>query len=168
MSESTPAKREQNPAELFAARRAAIDAEAALTQSEDSSLNQWIQGKLAAILTADSFEQINTLMTQTGLTMSKALVGRTLEVLDFAVKESADAYREKSALQKWCITKAVDTSTGEEFIIDGGGDNYVAGLIAMRDRYDFPFTGTLLAQTTGSGNEMLYWRFHDPKRKPIS
>lgn len=144
-----------------------LELEASITRTEDTSLNNWIQDKLATILAADSFEAINAEMTKTGLTPSKSLIGRTLEIQDFALRESADQYRDNSQLKKFTLTQAVDTSTGEEFIIDGGGDNYVAGIVRMRDLYGFPFSGTLLGMQTGSGNEMLYWRFHDPKRKPL-
>lgn len=167
MASKDVANPEPSPLEVFAARRAAIDAEAAMS---GNSLEDFIQAKIGAILTADSFEQINALMTQTGLTAARDLIGRTFEILDFATKESAQAYRnaanpEKfSALEKFAIVKGVDVSTGEEFIIDGGGDQFVAGIVAMRDLYDFPFTGTLLAQTTSSGRELQYWRFMDPKR----
>lgn len=167
MAEKTVAKNEPSPLAQFAAKRAALDNEATLP-GRDEALSEWIQSKLSAILNAGDFETINALMTETGLTPSKTLVGRTFEIRDFALSESADAFREKSALQKFCIVKAVDVSDGEEFIIDGGGDMFVAGLVAMRDRYDFPFTGTLLAKTTGSGYDMLYWKFFDPKRKPVS
>lgn len=148
----------------FNMRRTALETEAAVV--ENQSLDNWIKGKLVGILEAPDFEAINALMTQTGLTAAKSLVGRTFEILDLGLRESADAYRENSVLQKFCLVKAVDVSTGEEFVIDGGGDQFVAGLIAMRDRYDFPFTGTLLAMQTASGYDLQYWRFHDPKRKP--
>lgn len=149
----------------FAAKIAMLENEAALSNGEDSNLTQWIQGKLTAILEADDFNAINQLMTETGLNKSKDLIGRTFEIQDFVLRESADAFREQgSQLQKYAIIQAVDTSTGEEFMIDGGGDQFIAGLVRMRDLYNFPYTGTLLGMTTGSGNTMLYWRFSDPKR----
>jgi hypothetical protein len=159
----TPAT--EDPREVFAAKRAALDLETTITG--DDSLTEWIQGKLGAILSAGSFDQINMLMTETGLTPAKSLVGRTLEILDFAARESSDEFRENSQLQKYLLVKAVDTSTGEEFVVDGGGDQFVAGLIAMRDLYGFPFSGTLLSLRAGRG-DLQYWRFHDPKREPIS
>lgn len=150
--------------ERFADRRTAIDLETSV--SDSGSLDEWIKGKLVDILDAPDFETINAVMTQSGLTAAKTLVGRAFEIQDFATRESADAYRENSRLQKYALVKCVDTSTGEEFIMDGGGDQFVAGLLAMRDRYGFPFQGTLLATTTGSGNDLQYWRFHNPGRKP--
>lgn len=148
----------------FEAVRTGIDIETSL--EDGGSLDEWIKGKLVAILDAPDFEAMNAVMTQSGLTSAKSLVGRALEIQDFATRESAEQYREKSALQKYALVQCVDTSTGEDFIMDGGGDQFVAGLIGMRERYGFPFTGTLLTMTTGSGNELQYWRFHDPKRKP--
>lgn len=150
--------------ERFRTKRAALDLETTIT--DRGTLDEWIRTKLVAILDAADFEAINNAMTQTGLTMAKSLVGRTFEIQDFALNESADAYREGSALQKYALVKAVDVSTGEEFVVDGGGDQFVAGLVGMRDRYGFPFVGTLLAMQTGSGYDLQYWRFHDPKRKP--
>lgn len=148
----------------FATLRAALDVETSV--SDTGSLDEWIKAKLVSILDADSFESINAAMQGTGLTSASALIGRTLEIRDMATRESAEQYRENSRLQKYALVQCVDTGTGEEFMMDGGGDQFVAGLIAMNERYGFPFTGTLLAMTTGSGNEMHYWRFHDPKRKP--
>lgn len=156
---------EQDPLAVFAAKRAALDLETSMTDGD--SLREWIQGKLGAIMTATSFEQINMLMTETGTTAAKSLVGRTFEILDFASRESAEQYRQNSQLQKYLLVKAVDTSTGEEFVVDGGGDQFVAGLIAMRDLYGFPFSGTLLSLAAGNG-DLQYWRFHDPKRAPVT
>ena len=147
----------------FAAQVASLDVEASLT---DNSLETWIQTKLGAIATADSFEAINAIMTESGMTAAKTMVGHTFEITDFFVRESADAYRENSMLKKWAAVKAVDTSTGADYLIDGGGDQFVMGLVRMRDLYGFPFTGTLLALTTAGGNDLQYWRFFDPKRKP--
>lgn len=147
----------------FSSKLAALDVEASLS---NSSLDEWIQGKLGAIATATSFEEINAIMTESGMVAAKTLVGRTFEVKDFVLNESADAFRENSKLKKWAAVKAIDTSTGEEYLIDGGGDQFVMGLVAMRDLYGFPFTGTLLSLTTGGGNDLQYWRFFDPKRKP--
>ncbi|HEV2352693.1 MAG TPA: hypothetical protein VGR89_00480 [Puia sp.] len=155
----------------FVEKRAMLDTEASL---QSNSLEAFIQEKVAAILDAPDFEAINALMTQTGMTSAKSLVGRTFEIRDLAIRESAPQYRNAmskesySALEKYGIVKGVDTSTGEEFIIDGGGDQFLAGLIAMRERYDFPFTGTLLGMVTGAGREMQYWRFSDPGRKPVA
>lgn len=171
MADKSPAiPAERTPQEIFAEKRASIDLEASLTTD---SLEDWIQGKLAAILSAKSFEEINALMTSTGLTAAKTLIGRTFEIRDFAARESAAAFRNnnsekssKSQLEKYCIVQAVDLSSGEEILIDGGGDQFVSGLIAMRDLYGFPFQGTLLGQTTQSGYELQYWRFMDPKRAP--
>lgn len=160
-------KPQNDPLAVFENRRAVLDAEASMT---DTSTADWIKGKVGAILEATDFAAINALMDDAGLTPAKSLVGRTLTILDLAVRESAPQYRDNaesfSALQKFCIVKAADHETGEEFIIDGGGDQFVAGLVSMRDLYGFPFTGTLLGKTTGSGNTLQYWRFHDPKRKP--
>lgn len=158
------AKPEQNPANRFQAHADSLAVEASFGAN---SVDEWIMGKLTMILEAEDFEAINALMTQTGLTPSKSLVGRTLEIQDFALRESAEQYRANSALKKVTYVKAVDTSTSEDFVIDGGGDQFVAGLLAMRDRYGFPFTGTLLSMSTGSGNELLYWRFQKPKQKRI-
>jgi hypothetical protein len=154
-----PEKPELTP---FQAKRNAIDLEA--TEPLDDSLARWQQSKLAAIMTAGSFDEINNLMTETGLTKAQSLVGRTLTIRNFQVRESAAQYRENSQLQKVAYADAVDPDTGEDFTIDGGGDMFVGGLIAMRDLYGFPFTGTLLGLTTGSGTVMHYWRFHNPGR----
>jgi hypothetical protein len=155
------------PDNAFSVVRNKLDMEAELVTTDDSSLKTWIEEKLAAILTAGTFEEINSLAAESGLTKSKDLIGRTLEIRDFALRESAEAYRENSSLQKFVIVQAVDVNTGEELIIDGGGDTFTAQLVAMRDRYDFPYTGTLLGMRTGAGYDMLYWRFSDPKRKPL-
>jgi len=162
MTEVTPA---QSSVPQFAGKRAMLDNEATMGGSD--SLKAWKQGKIAAILEADDFNAINNLMVETGLTPSKELVGRTFEIRDFSVAESAEEFRGNSELQKWAVVNAVDVSTGEEFMIDGGGDMFISGLVAMRDRYDFPFTGTLLAKGVTKG-DMLYWRFHDPKRPTVS
>lgn len=173
MSENVPAKTSASEvakfqAAQFAAKKAMLENEAAISNGEDSNLTQWIQGKLTAILEAEDFNAINQLMTETGLNKSKDLIGRTFEIQDFVLRESADAFREQgSQLQKYAIIQAVDTSTGEEFMIDGGGDQFISGLVRMRDLYNFPYVGTLLGMTTGSGNTMLYWRFSDPKRAKV-
>lgn len=156
---STPAIPARNPLNVFAERKTALDIEKSVT--DRTALDEWIQGKLGAILSAESFDQINMLMTETGLTAAKTLIGRTFEITDFAARESADEYRENSQLQTYLLVKATDTSTGEEFVIDGGGDQFVSGLIRMRDLYGFPFTGTLLAFRAGRG-DLQYWRFADP------
>lgn len=148
--------------------RSRLDAEAGITTTEDTSLRSWIEGKLSDIMSAPSFEDINKLAEESGTSASKNLVGRTFEIRDFALRESFDAYRENSALQKYALVQATDVSTGEEIIMDGGGDTFVAQLVSMRDLYGFPYTGTLLGLKTGSGFELLYWRWMDPKRKPIN
>lgn len=165
MADKAVAKSEPNPIDVFRAKRDAIDLETTMTDND--SLSEWIQGKLGKIMTAGNFEQINMLMTETGLTPAKSLVGRTFEIRDFAARESSDEFRDGSQLQKYLLVKAVDVTTGEEFVVDGGGDQFVAGLFAMRDLYGFPFTGTLLSLRAGRG-DLQYWRFHDPKRDPIA
>lgn len=167
MPEKAPAIPEKGNAALdvFQNKRNALDVEASLSTS---STEEWIQTKLAGILTADSFDAINNLMTQTGLTPAKTLIGRTFEIQDFGLSESAGEFRANSQLQKYCLVKAVDVSSGEEFIVDGGGDQFVAGLVRMRDLYGFPYTGTLLSTTTQAGFELHYWRFHDPKRAKLN
>lgn len=135
-----------------------LEAEAGLSKTERGSLEEWIKGKLTAIIQADSIAEINALATDSGLTASKNAVGRTFEIKDFVLQESADAFRDNSVFKKFVIIQAVDTATGEELLIDGGGDTFVAQLISMRDHFGFPFRGTILAKQTGSGNEFLYWR----------
>lgn len=152
----------------FNRKREMLDMEATL-DTDNENLKNWQRGKIAAIMTAGSFAQINALMTESGLTAAQTLVGRTFEIKDFQIKESAEGYRTgASQLEKVAYVEAVDTGTGEEFIIDGGGDNFVSGLVAMRDLYGFPFTGTLLGMATSTpGRTLQYWRFADPKREPF-
>jgi hypothetical protein len=167
MADTAPAK--VNPKTEFEQFQSRLQLEADVT-SDDDNLKDWIQGKLGAISVADDFNAINAVMEATGLTPSKELVGRTFVIQDFGTRNStreSDGNGPGSQLRKYCIVKAVDASTGEEFIIDGGGDQFVAGLVRMRDLYDFPFTGTLLGTPTGSGNVLLSWRFFDPKRPKI-
>jgi len=167
MAESkSPAKRDERNS--FDTEMSKLALEADVTTTDDSSLKQWIEEKLVAMLNADDFEAINAIATESATTASKTLVGRTFEVRDFALRESFDAFRENSALKKYVLIQAVDASTGEEFIIDGGGDTFVAGLKRMRDLYGFPFVGTILGLKTGSNQELLYWRFMDPKRPKLA
>jgi hypothetical protein len=153
----------ENPVAVFDRHRQALATESALV---DNSVGEWIKGKLAGIMEAGSFEEINALMTSTGLTAARDLVGRTLAILDFVVRDTGYA-DSVAAWQQYCIVKASDAETGEEFVIDGGGDQFIAGIVAMRNLYGFPFTGTLLALGTQSGREMQYWRFHNPGRPKI-
>lgn len=154
------------PNEVFLRAKAMLDNEASMG---DESLADWIRGKLAALSVADDFASINALMQGGGLTASQDLVGRTLEIQDFGTRESSAAIKAqgKSLLEKYAIIKAVDINTGEELIVDGGGDQFVMGMVRMRDLYGFPFTGTVVGQTTGSGNTLLSWNFQDPKRPKI-
>lgn len=142
----------------FEAVRSRMDLEASMSGSDRASLKDWIEAKVAAIVDADSVADINALAVDSGLTASKTLVGRTFEVQDFALQESAEQYRENSVFQKVVYIQAVDLDTGEEMVIDGGGDTFIAQLVSMRDHFGFPFQGTILAKQTGSGNELLYWR----------
>ena len=142
-----------------------LEIEASLNTQDRGSLEEWMNEKLSAILEASTVEDINRLANDSGLTASKTLGGRTFEIQDFALMESADAYRENSILKKFVVIRAVDTSTGEELLIDGGGDTFVAQLVAMRDRFGFPFTGTIVAKTTGSGGELITWRMHVPGKR---
>lgn len=135
-----------------------LNLEASLNTTERGSLDDWVKHKLSAILEAGTVEDINALATDTGMTASKTLGGRTFEVLDFALMKSS--YTEGSTLRKFVVIQAVDTATGEEILIDGGGDTFVAQLISMRDHFGFPFTGTIMARTTSGGNELMYWRMH--------
>lgn len=152
----------------FESFRSRLDLEAETTTVEGGSLEKFIQEKLASIMNAGTFEEINAAAAGSGLTKSKDCVGRRFEIRDLALRESAEAFRDGgSALQKYTLVEVVDAATGEELVLDGGGDNFVAQLIAMRDRYSFPFTGTILAQRTTNGFDLLYWRFEDPKRKPL-
>lgn len=154
------------PNEVFLRAKAMLDNEATMA---DDSLSEWIRGKLAAISVADDFMSINAIMQASGMTASKDLVGRTLEILDFATRESSDAIKANggSQLEKYAIIKAVDTNTGEELIVDGGGDQFVIGMVRMRDLYGFPFKGTVVGNTTASGNTLLSWVFQDPQRPKI-
>jgi hypothetical protein len=168
MADNAPAKAVNLEAE-FSALMARLDVEADMNDDE-GSLESWIRNKLATIASADDFAAINAAMEGSGLKASKDLVGHTFEILDLGVKKSTkdgDGNGVGSQLKKYAIVKAVDVSSGEELIIDGGGDQFVSGLVRMRDLYDFPFTGTLLGTTTGSGNTLLSWRFMDPKRAKI-
>lgn len=135
------------------------------TEQDRGSLNEWIQGRLVKLHEATSAADINAIVEDSGLSRSKDLVGRTFEIQDFAISESAEAYREHSYLQKYAIVKAVDTTTGETVMIDGGGDMWVMQLVSMRDIYGFPFTGTILGRPTGGGYEMLHWHMQEPKRQ---
>jgi hypothetical protein len=163
-SEIVPA----DPREIFRQEKAKLDNEAGM--GGDGSLQAFKESKLAAILTADSFEAINAIGGDSGLTSARTLVGRTFEIRGFDLRESADQFKNSpdktSVLDKVAYVQAVDVSDGTTFVIDGGGDQFITPLVRMRDLYDFPFVGTLLALTTGSGYEMHYWRFMDPKRKP--
>jgi len=147
--------------------RERFDNEAAMVVDQDDSLKSWLEQKLVDIIAAGDYNAINAIADESGLTPSKNLVGRTLEIQDLVLRESADGFRDGSTLQKFVIIRAVDKSTGEELIIDGGGDTFVAQLISMRDHYGFPFTGNLLAKRTSSGYDMLLWRFADPGRAPL-
>lgn len=159
----TEVARPETPA--FDTVRARLDLEASMTQQDRGATNDWIKDKLTQILEADSVEDINALATSGSLPASKDMIGRTFTVLDFGLQESGEQYRENSVLQKMVIIRAADADSGEEIIFSGGGDTFVAQLVAMRDRFDFPFTGTILGQKTGAGYDMLYWRFRVPKGK---
>lgn len=164
MPDSELAKPAQSPVERFAQHKELLDAESALV---DNSVGEWIKGKLTSIMEAGSVEEINAMMTSTGLTAARDLIGRTLEITDFVVRDTGYA-DSTSAWQKYCIVKAIDTSTGEEFVIDGGGDQFLAGILTMRRLYGFPFTGTLLALGTQSGRDLQYWRFQTPSQPKLS
>lgn len=148
----------QEPEQAFEQVRDRLDLEASMTRSDRSSLTEWMEAKVAKIVQADSVADINALAVESGTTASKTLVGRTFEVQDFALQESAEQYRDNSVFQKVVFIQAVDTETGEEMVVSGGGDTFIAQLVAMRDHFGFPFQGTVLAKQTGSGNELLYWR----------
>lgn len=164
MPDSDLAKPAESPVAAFQRHREALDTESALV---DNSVGEWIKGKLGTIMEAGSFEEINALMTSTGLTAARDLVGRTLEILDFVVRDTG--YDDSpSAWQKYCIVKAVDVDSGEEFVIDGGGDQFLAGILSMRRLYGFPFTGTLMALGTQSGRDLQYWRFRNPGRPKLA
>lgn len=166
MADKAPAK--FDPSAAFNALTARLDLESDM--GDGDSLKEWIQGKLGAIAEADDFNAINELMSATGLTPSKDCVGRTFEITDFGTRNSTkigDGTGPGSQLNKYCIVQATDVSTGDQIMIDGGGDQFVAGLVRMRDLYDFPFTGTIIGTGTGSGNTLLSWRFFDPKRAKI-
>jgi hypothetical protein len=155
----------QGPAGTFDTLVQRLDLEATLVTRDRTAGNEWIKEKLVAISEADSVEDINALATSGSLPSSKELIGHTFDVKDFALQESGEQYRENSLLKKMVIIQAVDVDTGEELVFSGGGDTFLTQLIAMRDKFDFPFTGTILGQKTGSGYDMLYWRFRVPKKK---
>lgn len=134
----------------------------ALPAAERGESSEWLKDKLAATVTASSVEEINA-AADTGLTASKLLVGRSFIIESFELSEASAEYRDNSMLKKWAVVRAYDKDTGEEIIISGGGDTFVAQLVAMRRNFGFPFSGTLLSKTTASGNDMLYWRMHQPK-----
>lgn len=147
--------------------RTRFDNEAADTSEESGSLSKFIQDKLAAIMSAGDFASINSAAEGSGLTKSQDCIGHRYEVKDLALRESAEGYRGSNELDKYALVAVVDTATGEELVLDGGGDNFVAQLMAMRDRYGFPFTGTILGRQTTNGHTLVYWRFEDPGRKPL-
>lgn len=164
MPDSDLARPAESPLAVFARHKEALDTESALV---DNSVGDWIKGKLAAIMEAGSVEEINALMTSTGLTAARDLVGRTMEIQDFAIRDTGFS-DSPAAWEKYCIVKAVDTDSGEQFVIDGGGDQFIAGIVTMRRLYGFPFTGTLLALGTQSGRDLQYWRFRDPGRPKLA
>lgn len=169
-SENAPASAEEKylvPPDKFAGIKARFDLESTPVPGETSSLDSWIKSKLVAVMEADDFEAINAIGSETGLTASQNLVGRTLEITDFEMRESADQYKKGSQFGKVVYAKAVDTTSGEEFVMDGGGDQFIAAMVRMRDLYGFPFVGTVVGITTGSGNTLLSWRFQNPGRPKI-
>lgn len=146
----------------FGALRERLDLETALPENR-SGLTEWIQDRLVQIIMdATDAADINRIAEESGLTPSKSLTGHTLEIQDFVLLDSAEAFSENSYLKKYVIIKAIDSS-GEAIVVDGGGDMFVAQLVAMRDRYGFPFIGTIVGRPTQAGYEMLYWRMHQPK-----
>lgn len=158
---------ETRPEFTFEAIRTRFNNEADGTDVEGGSLQKFIRDKLSAIMSAGDFAAINEAAVGTGLTASKECVGRRFEIKDLAIRESGDTFRGNNELDKYVLLEVVDCATGEELIVDGGGDTFVTQVMAMRDRYDFPFIGTVLARQTATGNNLLYWRFEDPKRKPV-
>ena len=160
----TEVAKPESPA-AFASLAARLDLEATMVTRDRGAGNEWIKEKLVAISEADSVEDINSLATSGSLPSSKELIGHTFDVKDFALQESGEQYRENSILKKMVIIQAIDVDTGEEIVFSGGGDTFLTQLVAMRDKFDFPFIGTILGQKTGSGYDMLYWRFRVPKKK---
>lgn len=141
--------------------------EAETTEVEGDSLKEWQEGIIKDVMNATDFEAINAAAEANALTQSKECIGRTFRVEDIAIRESAEAFRANSILQKFVIMKVIDVATGEEVILDGGGDTFVAQAMAMRDRYGFPFIGTIRGKRTSNGYDVLYWKFQDPQRKPL-
>lgn len=168
MADNAPAK--VDPAEEFKRVMRKITNEIETSGGDDDQLTSWIQGKLAAILSADDFNAINAIVEQGTLTASQDLVGRTFEIRDFALRKSTIQGPKEgvgSQMNSFAIIDAVDVSSGEPILIDGGGDQFVAQMVRMRDLYGFPYVGTIIGRVTGSGNTLLSWRFFDPKRPKI-
>lgn len=141
--------------------------EAETTTVDGDSLKAWQAGIITDVMNATDFEAINAAAEVNALTPSKECLGRTFEVKDIAIRQSAEAFQANSLLGKFVIMQTIDVSTGEEVILDGGGDTFVAQAMAMRDRYGFPFKGTIRGKRTSNGYDVLYWKFQDPQRKPL-
>jgi hypothetical protein len=163
MADKAPAKVIPTPAERFDAIVDKLNLETEMTTGDSESLNEFIKGTLADIGEADDFAAINAGMEGVSLPASKDLVGRTFVIQDFALRPST---KEGGRLKKYAIIKAIDEN-GEEYIFEGGGDNFVVGLVRMRDLYDFPYTGTITGRPTANNQTLLGWRFQDPKRDKI-
>jgi hypothetical protein len=160
MTDKSPAK--VNPSREFNALANKLAIETDMVETDGASLDEFVKGRLVAIDQADDFASVNAAMESVSLPASKDLVGRTFAILDFALRQST---KEGGRLKKYAIIKSVDEN-GEEFIFEGGGDNFVIGLTRMRDLYDFPFTGTITGRPTDNG-VLIAWRFMDPKRPKI-
>ncbi len=160
MADNAPAK--VDPSKQFSQLVNKLAIETDLVEVDGASLDEFVKGRLVAIDAADDFAAINEAMESVSLPASKDLVGRTFTILDFALRQST---KEGGRLKKYAIIKSVDEN-GEEFIFEGGGDNFIIGLTRMRDLYDFPFTGTITGRPTDNG-VLIAWRFANPNRPKI-
>lgn len=121
---------------------------------------KWIEEKTGAIAAATTLEEINALAEAGGIA-SKDLVGHMIEFRDAVAAESASRFKEQdnnNVLGKVLLVDGVDRTTGEQIQFTGGGDTFVAQVIAVRDNIGFPQTGTIMARAAGGG-DIIYVRW---------